>query len=210
MREMDDEPRRFVSLVTRRPDPYAQVRERAIAYVEEHPGTPAIPAYAEARMLATLTRALRSTYVLLLGAGGGYTALHISSSFGHTGQLDVVETDPKFAGIAEAAAARFAMADRIRVHTGTVRDVVSSLNGPFDLVVLWAAAADREWPALHPDLVRLVRVGGSIVVSGLPPAMGAGEGRDPLAEYMVQLAQDERLLLGVAGESGLAIAARVR
>lgn len=181
-----------------------------MAYAEQHVGTPTIPGYADARMLAALTRALRSTYVLLLGAGGGYTPLHISSSFGHTGQLDVIEPDPNFATLAEGAIARFAMTERIRVHTGTTRDVVSSLNGPFDLAVLWAPVADRQWPSLHADLVRLVRVGGSIVVSGLPATMAAGEAPDPLAAYMEQVAQDERLVLGIAGESGLAIAARIR
>lgn len=210
MRDMDHDATRFVSLLTRRPDPYAEVREAALTYAGEHPGTPPIPTYAEGRMLATLTRALRSSYVLLAGAGGGYTALHISSSFGHTGQLDAVEEDPKFAGMAEEAVARHAMADRVRVHTGRTREVVLSLNGPFDLIVLWAGAVTREWPALHGDLVRLVRVGGSIIVSGLGAAPAAESGEDPLGGYMEQVAQDERLLLGIAGDAGLAIAARVR
>lgn len=187
-------------LTSLRPDRFGEVREQALAHCAEHgcDGAPATPR--RARELAVLTRATHASYVLEFGTGLGYSGLHTASSFGHTGRLDTIEHDPIHAGLAEENFRRFALGERVRVNRGRIREVVAALNGPYDLAVLDSDPAD--YPAMFEDILRLVRVGGSILVH----AAAASPGLD---EYLERLAEDVRVLPAFSPLAHHAVAFRV-
>jgi predicted O-methyltransferase YrrM len=150
------------------PDPFAQQRAAAEKYREEHGGVGTLPTYAEARELSVLVAAVRATYVCMLYSGFGYAALHVTAALRHTGRVDVVESDPHAAEFAEKLVQQESLQDRVRVHLGAHANVIGSLNGPFDTILLddWA----ERYQPLFEDLVRLTRTGGCIIAQRLTEA----------------------------------------
>ncbi|MCC6382728.1 MAG: class I SAM-dependent methyltransferase [Dehalococcoidia bacterium] len=184
---MEEEASLAQALTALRPDRFAEVRERALRHVEEHSCSARPPSLIDARRLTVLTRATHSSYVLEIGAGLGYGSLHIAAAFGQTGRLDTTEADPVHAALAEAAFRHYALDDRVRVHGTAARQVLPALSGPYDLVVAHERA-DLVAP-LYEDVVRLLRVGGTLFFSRVPGAVEPGRERDLLE----RLAVDDRV-----------------
>lgn len=184
---MEDEASLAQALTAMRPDRFADVRERALEHVADHGCDARPPSVLEARRLTVLTRATHSSYVLEVGTGLGYGSLQIAAAFGQTGRLDTIEPDPVHAALAEAAFRRYALDDRVRVQGTAARQVLPALSGPYDLVVAHARA-DVVAP-LYEDVMRLLRVGGTLFFSAVPHASEPGRERDLLE----RLAIDDRV-----------------
>lgn len=204
--------------------------DRFATLIEGVPEPMAHAAAMTARQLATLVRATRGSYVLLVegepppdAAGldataveqlaaslASYRALHIAGAFGRTGQIEVVERSPKVADGIRRAAERHALAEHVRVHSGKPPTVVHALNGPFDLVVL--GGRWREYERMAEDLTRLVRIGGSLTVVNAASLPAAPDDREAagLRAFLSFLAADERYLLSTGLDFGGVLAARVR
>ena len=203
--------------------------DRFASLLEGVPEPMAHAAAMTARQLATLVRATRASYVLLvegepppdaagldatavekLAAGfASYRALHIAGAFGRTGQIEVVERSPKVADGIRRAAERHALAEHVRVHSGKPPAVVHALNGPYDLVVL--GGRWREYERMEEDLTRLIRIGGSLtIVNAAPLAASEGRDADGLRAFLSFLAADERYLLSTGLDFDGVLAARVR
>jgi predicted O-methyltransferase YrrM len=153
--------------------------------------------------------------VLSFTAGLGYLALHLSDVFGHTGRLDVLDNDPVHAGMVESAARDHNLSDRINVHRGAVAQVVPSLNGPFDLVLL-----DAHLPIVAPlyaDVTRLLRAGGTLAIAD-PAAVfaaAAAPGADTrdatlTREFLNRLAGDDQFYSAFQSPPAPVIAVRRR
>jgi len=191
-------------LTAARDDRYAEVLEGVDAHAAAHGCGMEIPSAAETRMLSVLVRATRATYVLEIGGGIGYSALHMTASFGQTGRLDVVEPNPVHATLIQEHARRFALAERIRVQNAAATSVVMALSGPYDLIAIHAEYVD-ECGSLFETLMRLLRVGGSLVVLA-----GRGRGADGEASLLAErLAEDPRVWPAFSEHGGM-MAARVR
>lgn len=202
--------------------------DRFASSLADAPEAEALSAALTARRIATLVRAARASYVLLvegepppdgleaaaaqrLAAGlAAYRTLHVAGAFGHTGQVEVVERDPKAADGIRQAAERHALAERVRVHSGDPPTVVHALNGPYDLAVL--SGRWSEYERMEEDLTRLLRIGGSLAVVNAAPLADAPEGAeaDGLRRFLARLAADERYLLSTGPDFAAALAARVR
>ncbi|MCY3881068.1 MAG: hypothetical protein OXG61_03000 [Chloroflexi bacterium] len=209
-------------LLEARPDRFASL-------LADAPAPLAFAAASTARTVATLVRATRATYVLLvegepppsddgldaaaaerLAAGlASYRTLHIAGAFGHTGQVEVVERGPKVADGIRQAAERYALAEHVRVHSGKPPTVVHALNGPYDLIVL--GGRWREYERMEEDLTRLLRIGGSLTIINAAP-LAASEGREAeaLRSFLSFLAADERYLLSTGLDFAGVLAARIR
>ncbi len=203
--------------------------DRFASLLDGVPESTALAASMTARQLATLVRAARASYVLLVegepppDAGGldaaaveqlaaalaSYRALHIAGAFGHTGQIEVVERSSKVADGIRRAAERHALAEHVRVHSGKPPAVVHALNGPYDLVVL--GGRWREYERMEEDLTRLIRIGGSLTIVNAA-TLAASEGREAegLRAFLSFLAADERYLLSTGFDFGSVLAARIR
>ena len=203
--------------------------DRFASLLADAPAPLAFPAVSSARAIATLVRATRATYVLLvegepppadagldaaaaerLAAGlASYRALHIAGAFGHTGQVEVVERGPKVADGIRQAAERYALAEHVRVHSGKPPTVVHALNGPYDLIVL--GGRWREYERMEEDLTRLLRIGGSLtIVNAAPLAASEGREAEALRSFLAFLAADERYLLSTGLDFAGVLAARIR
>ena len=202
--------------------------DRFASLLEGVPEATAFAAAVSARQVATLVRATRASYVLLVEgepppAGleaaaaeqlaaslASYRALHVVGAFGHTGQIEVVERSPKVAEGIRRAAERHALAEHVRVHSGKPPTVVHALNGPFDLVVL--SGRWREYERMEEDLTRLLRIGGSLTVVNAALLAAAPDDREAagLRAFLSYLAADERFLLSTGLDFGGVLAARVR
>ena len=204
--------------------------DRFASVLDGVPEAMALDASVSARQIATLVRATRASYVLLvegeppptgdgldaaaaqrLAAGlASYRALHVVGAFGHTGQIEVVERSPRVADGIRQAAERHALAEHVRVHAGKPPTVVHALNGPYDLIVL--GGRWREYERMEEDLTRLLRIGGALTVVNAGSLAGAIDDReaDALRRFLSFLATDERYLLSTGLDFGVVLAARVR
>lgn len=191
-------------LTAARDDRYAEVLDGVAAHGAAHGCGMEIPSAAETRMLSVLVRATRATYVLEIGGGVGYSALHMTASFGQTGRLDVVEPNPVHATLIQEHARRFALGERIRVQNAAAASVVVALSGPYDLIAIHAEYVDECGP-LFETLMRLLRVGGSLVV--LAGKDGSEESEPSLLAE--RLAADDRVWPAFSERCGV-VAARVR
>lgn len=189
-------------LVQRQTDPFAAVRDLAIEEAGRHERTSDVASYQGAREVSTLIAAARASYVLVGNSGFGYLPLHIVATFGHTGQVDLVETSPAVAAFVEQVARQQSVGDRVRVYLGSPANVVSSLNGPYDVVLL-DSVRDGAGPRFE-DVVRLTRIGGAIIV------VNGTAGGDSGAEFLEAIATDPRLLASFPADLSPVVAVRRR
>lgn len=194
---------------------FADVRVQSEAYRDEHGGFAYTTSPVGARELQVLVRLARASYVLEVGGGLGYTGLHIASSFGHTGRLDMVEPDARAVALATENFQRAGFGDRMRAYSSEPADVLPGLSGPYDMIIL--ACAPATYSDLYEDAVRLLRTGGTLLVFNLFELAWAldGEGDapaspDPLAAFVARLAEDDRFVTHVPVTLDRAIAVRVR
>ncbi len=193
-------PEAFVDrLLGDRPDPFATALKEGVPQ-----------ARVLAHQLQVLVRATRSYYILELGTGTGYFGLHMLAGLGTTGRLDTTETDPATAREAEANFARHGFADRARVHGAPAVGVIPGLSGPYDLVVIHGSPSATE--PVYEDLVRLVRIGGSLFFSDASAAREEleADAEGASAAYLSRLAADDRLMVHLAADLSQAHAVRTR
>ena len=113
--------------------------------------------------------------VLELGAYCGYSAILIAQRLGPEGRLVSVEKDPVAAEVARANVAHAGLAERVEIIEGASTEVIPSLEGPFDLVLL------DHWKDLYKvDLQRLeecglLREGTTIVADNVGEVFGAAK-----------------------------------
>jgi predicted O-methyltransferase YrrM len=195
-----------LSLTLERDDRYSEVRQAIAPHREKHRCSIPLMDPTDGRELSVITRVSHSTYVLELGSALGYAGLHVVESFGRTGKLDVIEEDEGHAQLASDAFAQFAYSDRVRLHSGSTREIMTALNGPYDLVIVnagWATLADS-----YDDLVRVTRAGGSLLLR-----TGTAEdpaGRDGARAAAVRMATDYRLTPWFEPGLQTVLASRVR
>lgn len=193
------------TLVSRRPDRFAALRDHIQRHMGAHGCSVAPLGTVEARELAVLARATHSSHVLELSAGLGESTLHLASSFGQTGRIDAVEADDAHASFIDEMARLFALEQVVRVQRAPAQRVIPALSGPYDLLVLHGVVPET----MTDDLVRLVRTGGSILI--LP-----GPGQASIANVpgeggiLDRIATDPRLLAWFAPGLTRVLASRVR
>ncbi len=105
------------------------------------------------RIIAEKTGA---TSFLEVGTALGYTTAVMADAGGPDCQVDTIEIDPGHADIAEAKLAKHGLSDRVRILRGDVKDILGTLDGPYDLVFSDGGRKSEISQELH----RLTRRGG--------------------------------------------------
>jgi predicted O-methyltransferase YrrM len=207
---MDELALRAVELTLQGGDRFAEVRAEALIHREQHGCKLPELSIVDGRELAVLVRATRASYVLELGGGVGYSGLNITSSFGQTGRIDTVEPDPEHARLIRQNFARFALEDRLRVHSARAAEVVPALSGPYDMIVINEAPSAVD--AIYEDLVRLTRTNGSIVIlrRTIEAASPGEKEAFPVPPVLARLAGDNRLITSFGDRLECVLATRVR
>ncbi|HCU99578.1 MAG TPA: hypothetical protein DGL25_00125 [Dehalococcoidia bacterium] len=193
--------------------------DRFTSVISEAPSDIRLSAISTALQIATLVRATRASYILLVEdtpipeqfatSLATYLALHISGALGHTGRLEVVEQNPKVATAIQKAAKQQALSEHVHVHSGNLSSVIHGLNGPYDLAIL--SGGWSQYEHMQEDITRLLRVGGSLTVINTTALAEASEDSEAnaLRRFLVLLAADERYLLSTGLNFAGVIAARI-
>jgi predicted O-methyltransferase YrrM len=114
--------------------------------------------------LAVLVRATSARRVLEIGTSNGYSTLWLASAARATGgAVTTVELSDYKVGLAQENFSRSGLAAYITlVHDDTGRVLERAVDASFDLIFL--DAERPEYPGWWPDLKRLLRPGGLLVV----------------------------------------------
>lgn len=114
------------------------------------------------QLVAALARAGNVSRALDLGSGLGYSTLWIASAVGG-GSVIGIDDDAAHTRRATEIAADRGFAERVSYVTGSVRDVLPVLDGPFDMI------HDDAWFAKAPDhlesMLALLRPGGLLTMA---------------------------------------------
>jgi caffeoyl-CoA O-methyltransferase len=189
MKTIEESGAMAISLTVKRPDRYEEARQAVQDHRKEHHCQLEAMSHQDGRELAVVTRATHSSYVLEIGPALAYSGLQIMSSFGRTGRLDVVEPDREHARLMAEWFGRFAAAERARVQTSTVADVVPALGGLYDLIVV--SGSWPEIPGVYEHLLRLARIGGTLLVRASTAT--SDDDRAALSALLTRLADDDRV-----------------
>lgn len=115
----------------------------------------------QGRLLKMLTAMARPSRVLELGTFTGYSTLAIAEGLSPDATIDTVEIDDEKGPELTGRFASSPYAGRIRLHLGDALDVISSLDGPWDLVFI--DANKRHYLDYLEAVLPKVPVGGFIL-----------------------------------------------
>lgn len=120
-----------------------------------------------ARLLAVLVRATRAREILELGTSNGYSTLWLADAARATGgRVTSVDVDPGRSRLAAANLERAGLAGLVELTVDDAARVLSdSPAEAWDLIFL--DAERPAYPGYWPDLVRILRPGGLLVVDNV-------------------------------------------
>lgn len=95
----------------------------------------------QGRCLSLLSKMIKPNRVLEIGTFTGYSALCLAEGLDESGELITIEKNDELESIQKEFFSKSRFDERIRPITGEASDVLSSLEGPFQLIFL---DADKE------------------------------------------------------------------
>jgi predicted O-methyltransferase YrrM len=128
-----------------------------------------------ARMLGIIVKIARPVKILEIGTSIGYSAACLARACaGYGGKVLTIEIDEDVAADATKNFERLGLSDTIELRVGDAKEIVPSLEGPFDLV-FQDVGEKTLYDDLFDDCVRLLPPGGLLVMEdALFPAMHGG------------------------------------
>ncbi|MFO7723070.1 MAG: O-methyltransferase [Bacteroidales bacterium] len=107
----------------------------------------------QGRLLAMISRMIRSRYILEIGTFTGYSALCLAEGLADNGVLHTIEINPEFEDNIRHWFDQAGASEKIKLHIGNAMELIADLvaSVPFDLVYL---DADKEH---YPDYYTLLR-----------------------------------------------------
>jgi predicted O-methyltransferase YrrM len=119
----------------------------------------------QGKFLEILSKLLQPKRILEIGSFTGYSAICFARGLQEGGSLDALEFNPEFASIFNKYVAEAGLADRITLHNGDAREILKTLEGPYDLVFIDANKV--EYQEYYEAALPLTRAGGAIVFDNL-------------------------------------------
>ncbi len=104
----------------------------------------------QGRFLALLSRLVNPQQILEIGTFTGYGTLCLVEGLADGGQLHTIEVNPEVKYIQDKYFAKAGVQDKITQHQGDARDIIPTLSGNFDLVLIDAGKMNN---AEYFDLV---------------------------------------------------------
>jgi predicted O-methyltransferase YrrM len=130
----------------------------------------------QGRILSMISCMIKPRYVLEIGTFTGYSALCLAKGLANGGQLHTIEIDDQLETIAQKYFLKSGMADRIFQHIGDARQIIPSINHPFDLVFI--DADKREYCEYYKLVFDMIPIGGFLLADNV---LWNGKVVDPLA-----------------------------
>jgi caffeoyl-CoA O-methyltransferase len=135
---------------------------------------------AEIRLLQMLVAATDARRVLEIGTFTGLAALALAAALPADGRVITVERNPELAAIARENIQRSPDAPKIELMIGDAREIVATLDGPFDVV--WIDAWKPDYPQYYDAIVPKLAPRGVVVADnvlrGGAVATGERDGAD--------------------------------
>ena len=118
------------------------------------------------RLLGILVRAASAARILEIGTSNGYSTIWLAWAASDVGgHVTTIERSPEKAAMARANLQRAGLAERVTVREGVALEIVSGLQGPYDLIFL---DADRpNYLTYLGRLVPLLSPGGLLVADNV-------------------------------------------
>lgn len=110
-----------------------------------------VSGHVQGKFLEMLTRMIAPRRVLEIGTFTGYATLCFAAGMPDDGVIDTIEIEDELEGIQSEFFARSPYGHKIRRHTGSALDVVSTLGECYDLVFI--DGDKREYPAYYRMLL---------------------------------------------------------
>jgi predicted O-methyltransferase YrrM len=125
----------------------------------------------EGRLLSLLVAISGSRRILEIGTASGYSALWLARGMpAGEGEIVTIERNEERAGQARANFQQAGYGDMITVHNGDAFDVLSQLEGRFDLIfvdILRNFGSPDDAPRLFAQCTALLRSGGLLVADNV-------------------------------------------
>ena len=119
----------------------------------------------QGRVLALFSHMIRPNYILEIGAYTGYSAICMAEGLQPGGQLHTVDINDELESIMRKYWKEAGVEDKITLHLGDAREIVPTLNHPWDLVFI---DADKvSYPDYYEMVVPHVRKGGFIIADNV-------------------------------------------
>lgn len=117
------------------------------------------------KFLHLLARISGARRVLEVGTLGGYSTIWLARAVGDGGEVTTIEAEPANAAVARASIDAAGVGERVEILIGRAAEVLTALEGPFDLVFI---DADKESNTIYLEqAARLGRAGTVIVLDNV-------------------------------------------
>lgn len=119
----------------------------------------------QGQLLRLLSTMIQPRLALEIGTFTGYSAICIAGGLAPGGILHTIEANTELRYIIEKYVAEAGFADRIQLHVGNALEIVSTLDGPFDLV--WIDAGKLDYADYYDLVFDKVSPGGYIMADNV-------------------------------------------
>jgi predicted O-methyltransferase YrrM len=119
----------------------------------------------QGQILSMISCMVKPKYILEIGTFTGYSALCLAKGLTACGQLHTIEIDDELETIAQKYFLKSGMSDHIFQHIGDAREIIPSINLPFDLVFI--DADKREYCDYYNFVFDHIPVGGFILADNI-------------------------------------------
>jgi caffeoyl-CoA O-methyltransferase len=161
----------------------------------------------DGEFLRLMVKAVRAKNILEVGTSQGYSAIWMSLGLRETGgKLTTIEILPERVELAKKNLARAGLDKAVAFHQGDAHKIVSTLDGPFDFVLL---DADKQG---HVDYFNKL-FPNKLTPGALVLSHNAIELKDMLEDYLKLVSNHpefETVILSLTMEDGFAVSYRAR
>ena len=116
-------------------------------------------------LLGSFVRMTGARRVLELGVFTGYSSICLASALPQDGRLDAVEINDELEDLIREGYSRACVEDKINLIFGDAKEVLDSLEGPYDLIYI--DANKREYVAYYQSAIEILRSGGHIIADNV-------------------------------------------
>ena len=163
----------------------------------------------QGKLLFLLARATNARRILELGTLGAYSTIWLARALPDDGRVTTIEVDARFAQVARKNLERAGQSDRVEVLEGDARDVLPTLEGPFDLVFI---DADKRSNPVYLDHALALSRPGTLIVADNVVRDEADPHAEGIREFTRKLSDNPRVeataiqTVGVKGHDGFVVA----
>lgn len=119
----------------------------------------------QGKFLEMISHMIQPSCILEIGTYTGYSAICLARGLKPGGELHTIESNDELHEMSSRYITLAGVADRVTQHTGRAQDIITSLNGTFDLVFI--DGDKREYCEYYDLVLDRVRRGGFIIADNV-------------------------------------------